>query len=111
MNTEKTEVTKEVVSNIKQGKEGIILLKGVSMEPTLYDGTILFVCGQPDYYVGDIVVFSYPREGLLVHRIIEIDRGAILCKGDNSKRIEVIMKRQIIGKVVRHIAGGRIDGK
>lgn len=34
-----------------------------------------------------------------------MDRGAILCKGDNSKRIEVIRKRQIIGKIVQYVNG------
>lgn len=101
MGTIDVDVKKEILSNIKQGKEGIVLLKGVSMEPTLCDGALLYVQQQSDYAVGDIVVFSYPGEGHLVHRIIEINKGAILCKGDNSKRIEVIMKRQIVGKVVR----------
>jgi len=105
MGTIDIDVKKEILSNIKQGKEGIVLLKGVSMEPTLCAGALLYVQQQPDYAVGDIVVFSYPTEGYLVHRIIEINRGAILCKGDNSKRIEVVMKRQIIGKVVRFING------
>lgn len=99
------DIRKEMLSNIARGKEGILLLKGVSMEPVLFDGAILYVCSQACYCTGDIVVFSYPKEGYLVHRIIEMDRGAILCKGDNSKRIEVIRKRQIIGKVVRYING------
>lgn len=105
MGTIAVEVKEEIISNIKQGKEGIILLKGVSMEPTIQDGTLLYVSGKETYSVGDIVVFSYPGEGYLVHRIVENNRGAILCKGDNSKRIEVIMKRQIVGKVVHYVNG------
>lgn len=108
MNTIAAEIREEVLHNIAHGKEGIILLKGVSMEPVLFDGAILYVCCKANYDIGDIVVFFYPGEGYLVHRIIEINRGAILCKGDNSKRIEVIRKRQIIGKVVRHIQGESI---
>lgn len=105
MGTIDVDVKEKILSNIKQDKEGIVLLKGVSMEPTLCDGALLYVQQQSDYAVGDIVVFSHPGEGYLVHRIIEINRGAILCKGDNSKRIEVVMKRQIIGKVVRFFNG------
>ena len=105
MGTIDVDVKEKILSNIKHDKEGIVLLKGVSMEPTLCDGALLYVQQQSDYAVGDIVVFSYPGEGYLVHRIIEINRGAILCKGDNSKRIEVVMKRQIIGKVVRFFNG------
>lgn len=101
MNTIDVDIKKEMLSRIQQGKEGIILLKGISMEPALSDGTILYVQRQSDYFVGDIVVFSYPGEGYLVHRIIEIQKGAILCRGDNARRIEVIMQRQILGKVMR----------
>lgn len=90
----------EIITNIKRGNLGIIPLKGISMLPTILDGDILYVYAQQDYYIGDIVVFSYPKEGYLVHRIIGIEKGAIMCKGDNSKRIETIMKRQIVGKVV-----------
>lgn len=105
MSTIAIDVREKMLFNIVQGKEGIVLLKGVSMEPVLLDGAILYVRGQNDYYIGDIVVFSYPGEGYLVHRIINMDRGAILCKGDNSKRIEVIRKSQIIGKVVQYVNG------
>jgi len=99
------EFREEILSNIRRGNIGVIPLKGISMLPTLPDGTVLFVCAQLDYYIGDIVVFYYPTEGYLVHRIVEIKEGAILCRGDNSKRVEVIMKRQIIGKVVNYITG------
>lgn len=99
------EIKQEILQNIKLGHEGIIPLKGVSMEPTMHDGALLYVQSCSDYSVGDIVVFCYQGEGYLVHRIIEINKGAVLCKGDNSKRIEVILKRQIVGKVVRFVNG------
>ena len=94
----------EILLSIKRGNLGIIPLKGTSMLPTLSDGDILYVYAQQDYFIGDIVVFLYPQEGYLVHRIIKMEKGAIMCKGDNSKRIEVIMKRQIVGKVIDHIS-------
>lgn len=59
------EIRKEILSDIAQGKEGIMLLKGVSMEPALLDGTILYVCSQTDYYQGDIVVFFIRKQGIL----------------------------------------------
>lgn len=97
----------EILSSIKHGNLGIILLKGISMLPTLSEGDILYVCAKENYSIGDIIVFSYPREGYLVHRIIKMEKGAIMCKGDNSKRIEIIMKRQIVGKVIDHISGAK----
>lgn len=95
----------EILENIKRGNMGLIPLKGTSMLPTLSDGDVLYVYSQHDYLVGDIIVFFYPDEGYLVHRIVGIEKGALLCKGDNSKRIEVIMKRHIVGKVVDYVSG------
>lgn len=109
MDVANMDLKEQILLNIKKGNQGIIPVKGISMEPTLREGNVLVVYAQKDYSVGDIVVYSYREEGYLVHRIIEINKGAVMCKGDNSKRIEVIMKRQIIGKVVRYISGGKIN--
>lgn len=95
----------EILLSIKRGNLGIIPLKGISMLPTFSEGDILYVYAQQEYSIGDIIVFSYPKEGYLVHRIIKIEKGAIMCRGDNSKRIEIIMKRQIVGKVIDYISG------
>ena len=96
----------ELITNIKQGNEGIIPLKGISMEPTLHEGDVLVVKSFSTYSIGDIIVFNYYLEGVLVQRIIDVRGSAFLCKGDNSKRTEIIMKRQIIGKVIRIFSGG-----
>ena len=96
-----------LIDNIKQGNEGIIPIKGISMEPTLYEGDVLVVKTFSSYSVGDIIVFKYFSEGILVHRIIDIEGSVFFCKGDNAKRIEIIMKRQIIGKVIKVYCGGK----
>lgn len=96
----------KILHQIEQGNEGIMILKGISMEPTLHDGAILYVKKLCNYNIGDIIVFSYLNEGYLVHRIISMDRGVILCKGDNSKRVEIIIERQVIGKVLHFLNGG-----
>lgn len=72
-------------------------VQGVSMEPTLYEGdTIRVVKGE--YRLGDILVFTYKNGELLVHRYVGEQYGRILCKGDNSLRLEDIDKDAIIGK-------------
>ena len=106
MSTYVVEYKNIILDNIMQGKTGIMLLRGTSMLPTISDGAILYVCSQQEYYVGDIIVFSYPKEGYIVHRIIEKEGKVLICKGDNTNRKEVIMSRQIIGKVIRYFPEG-----
>ena len=78
-----------------------ISVSGVSMNPQLYEGDIITVMPMPEYAVGDIVVFVYKNNDVLVHRLLRMDDGIYYCKGDNSFRLEDINKNQIIGKVVK----------
>lgn len=91
-----------VLEQLKNGQEVFIPLKGISMEPQFLSGDILTVKKCNIYNVSDIILFHYLDEGYLVHRIIEIKDNArlYLCRGDNTKRIEIILERQILGKVI-----------
>lgn len=73
-------------------------VQGESMEPTLYAGDTIQVVKE-EYRPGDILVFTYKNSELLVHRYVGERHGIILCKGDNSLRLEDIDKNAIIGKV------------
>lgn len=77
-----------------------IAVCGVSMEPTLHEGDSITVEKCTDYQVGDIIVFRYKYNELLVHRIVKQD-NRFYCKGDNAFRLEDITKDQIAGKIVR----------
>lgn len=78
--------------------EAYIGVKGVSMQPTLYeDDTIRLV--KSEYQIGDILVFPYKHGELLVHRYVGEQRGRILCKGDNAFRLEDIGADAVLGKV------------
>ena len=52
-----------------------------------------------EYIIGDIIVFNYKNEGILIHRLLKYD-GRYFCKGDNAFRLEDIEYNQIIGKAV-----------
>ena len=52
-----------------------------------------------EYRIGDILVFNYKNEGILIHRLLYCD-GRYFCKGDNAFRLEDIEYNQIIGKAV-----------
>ena len=48
---------------------------------------------------GDILVYNYNGEGLLVHRLLKV-KEELVCKGDNAFRFEMIGYEDVIGKVV-----------
>ena len=86
----------------KTGKPFDLTVTGFSMNPMLYEGDIVTISPKsPDdtYNIGDILVFVYNSDELLVHRLIEIKNGIYYCKGDNALRMEKISADQIIGKV------------
>ena len=75
-----------------------ITIYGKSMKPTLIEKDVVSVSKDEEYHVGEILVFSYKEEGLLVHRLLAI-RDGYICKGDNSFRFERIHHEYVLGKV------------
>lgn len=76
-----------------------LIVSGVSMLPVLQAGDIISVCRQDIYEIGDILVFVYKNNDLLVHRLLKIEKDRYFCKGDNSFRLEDVSANQIIGAV------------
>jgi len=74
------------------------------MTPTLTAGNLITISPYTIYVPGDILVYQYKNEGLLVHRLL-LTEGAsnsstlYHCKGDNAFRLETISYQDIIGKV------------
>lgn len=77
-----------------------ISIAGNSMNPVLNDGDCIRIEHRDSYAIGDILVFSYKKQGLLVHRLLQIKEEKYFCKGDNSMRLEDITEDQIIGAVI-----------
>lgn len=82
-----------------------ITVSGVSMNPTLREGDKILVKRAENYEAGDILVFLYKNNELLVHRILKVKGDKYYCKGDNAFRLEDITLNQIAGKVTHR------DGK
>lgn len=76
-----------------------IKVKGISMLPTLREDYVINIENSEGYDVGDILVYNYNGEGLLVHRLLKTD-DVLVCKGDNAFRFEKIRKDEVIGKVM-----------
>lgn len=78
--------------------QAIIKVRGISMLPTLSEGDDLKIENSAKYDAGDILVYNYNGEGLLVHRLLRED-SVLVCKGDNAFRFEKISRDEVIGKV------------
>lgn len=85
---------------IKASGQAEISVDGVSMNPNLFEGDLITVSSCEEYTPGDILIFNYKQEGLLVHRLLFIKEEKYFCKGDNAFRLEDITKEQIVGKVI-----------
>lgn len=74
---------------------------GTSMFPTLLENDVITVTKSKDYTIGDILVFVYKSNELLVHRLLKKEHNIYFCKGDNSFRLEDITYEKIVGKVTK----------
>lgn len=77
-----------------------LTVEGTSMLPILHPGDIVNVCAKENYSVGDILVFFYKEDALLVHRLLKVENGRYFCKGDHSFRLEDMEKKDIVGTVL-----------
>lgn len=94
-----TLLEKILFSHARSGRSVDIMVEGTSMNPTLHADDVVTLVSCEDYEVGDILVFIYKQEGLLIHRLLDKRDGQYFCKGDNAFRLEDITKNQIVGKV------------
>jgi signal peptidase len=64
----------------------VVAVFSESMLPTFYKGDMIIVQGEPNYNVGDIVVYDSPvYKYPIIHRVIEIKPDGLVTKGDNNR--------------------------
>ncbi|MBQ7153750.1 MAG: S24/S26 family peptidase [Clostridia bacterium] len=85
-------------------KKGSITIQvsGNSMWPYIENGDYVEL-ELRDYHEGDVLLFKYYTEELLVHRLIRIDGDSLLLRGDNAFRIEHITSKEVVGVIVNVI--------
>ena len=88
-------------SQLNSNRDTDITVTGVSMEPALREGDVVTIRRAESYEMGDILVFCYKNNELLIHRLLRIKDQRYFCKGDNAFRLEDILYQQIFGKVVK----------
>lgn len=95
-----------LILTLSQGYLGVkpFVITSNSMTPSIHSGDVVIVCRFcSDYGIGDIIAYE-SRWGIIVHRVVEIDREKrlVITKGDANREIdpEPVSPRNIIGKVV-----------
>lgn len=100
MNQSTTEMKQILLLRSKIKKPFNLTVEGISMLPILHAGDTIAICRKDSYEIGDILVFFYKQNELLVHRLLKIEKNRYFCKGDNAFRLEDISEDQIIGAVL-----------
>lgn len=90
------------------GDTDFIAIYGTSMLPTIESGSFAVTKKALDYNVDDIVAYIQKEENFsktIVHRIIKNEGNGFIIKGDNNRQNDpgIVMRDQIIGKVLFHI--------
>ena len=68
------ELVSKVLSAILKSKgQAEITVMGISMNPTLFEGDKVIIKKSNEYIIGDIIVFNYKNEGILIHRLLKYD--------------------------------------
>jgi len=71
------------------GKASYVMVNGISMEPGYHSGDLVIVRKAPAYQVGDVVTYrDAEMRAFVIHRIIGIEQGQFVLKGDNNSWID-----------------------
>jgi signal peptidase I len=88
------------------GSTTYVVTHGISMEPRFHTGDLALVRPAGSYRVGDVVAFrSRSLNTVVLHRIVAIDGGRYIFKGDNNnfEDPEHPARGQLVGKLWLHI--------
>lgn len=87
------------------GDSEFLVVQGISMLPTITDGSLVITKKVSPYQIDDIVSFSLKESGfqrIVVHRIIGETEEGFIVKGDNNKKKDpgYATEKDIRGKVL-----------
>lgn len=71
------------------GQASYVMVNGISMEPKYHTGDLVIVRKQPVYQVGDVIAYRDAQmSAYVIHRVIGIEQGQYVLKGDNNSWID-----------------------
>jgi len=93
------------------GEISYVIVHGTSMTPRFKEGDLVIVRRAAAYQVGDIVTYTFPDLGRVVHRIVGRDGLRYIIKGDANSWLDSYHPdaSEILGKQWVHLPGaGRL---
>jgi signal peptidase len=84
----------------------VVVARGGSMEPGLHVGDLAITRRSSLYRVGDAVAYNSRDIGRVVlHRIIAVEAGRYVVKGDNNDFVDPFKpaQRDVVGKMWAHV--------
>jgi signal peptidase len=92
------------------GIANYLIISGISMEPTYFDGDLVIVHQQDQYTVGDVIAYEitdyYVTEKYVIHRIVGGNaQDGFVTQGDNRDEIDPWHPRSpaILGTTFLHV--------
>ncbi len=82
------------------GRASYVIIAGASMEPSLQSGDLVIARQANAYTIGDVVTYTHPYVGPVIHRIIDTEGPTFVLQGDNNDWIDSYQPAQdeILGK-------------
>jgi signal peptidase I len=92
------------------GRASYVIIAGASMEPALHSGDLVVALQSQTYQVGDVVTYTHPQVGPVIHRIINLDGNKFTLQGDNNEWIDAYQPTEanILGKSWMTLPGAAI---
>jgi signal peptidase I len=84
------------------GRVSYVIVNGISMEPGYHLGDLTIMRKALTYQIGDVVTYrDAEMQAYVIHRIIGVDQGQFILKGDNNSWIDAYRPthEEIIGKL------------
>jgi signal peptidase I len=88
------------------GQAYYVIVNGISMLPNFHGGDLAILKVASTYKVDDVIAYYDPQiRARIIHRIIGIQQGQYVIKGDNNSWIDSLhpTKDEILGKLWIHI--------
>ncbi|MGN1376452.1 MAG: S24/S26 family peptidase [Prevotella sp.] len=98
----------EIVSLLNEGHTVTLRLRGYSMRPFLEDGRDKALLTKPTTVkVGDPVLAEISKGKFVLHRIVSMDNGNVILRGDGNLGVERCTTNDIRGAVIGFYRKGR----
>ncbi len=92
----------EIKHKLSESEKNLLIIRawGWSMYPNIRNGDII-ILKKKNFKVGDVICFKDKSDKKVVHRVVKMDRGQVVTKGDNGlKVLTPVESKDILGVAI-----------